>query len=69
MLMDFETKERIKSFLIPYGFYELIVVADYIEFINESEKYNLKVDLTDTIIDCFGDLKMFKKYKLEELIK
>lgn len=67
--MDFETKERIKLFLIPYGFYKLIVVADYIEFINESEKYNLKVDLTDTIIDCFGDLKMFKNYKLEELIK
>lgn len=67
--MDFETKEWIKSFLIPYGFYELIVVVDYIEFINESEKYNLKVDLTDTMIDCFGDLKMFKKYKLEELIK
>lgn len=52
--MDFETKERIKLFLIPYGFYELIVVADYIEFINESEKYNLKVDLSDTMIDCFG---------------
>lgn len=67
--MDFETKERIKSFLIPYGFYKLVVVADYVEFINESEKYNLKVDLTDTIIDCFGDLKMFKNYKLEELIK
>lgn len=68
-MINIETKERIKKNLLPYGFYKLVVVADYIEFINESEKYNFKVDLTDTVIDCFGDLKMFKKYSLEELIK